>query len=40
MPGRAPVECGNYRNLDLEAGKAVCRCYRDLIRAGRGTLAY
>ena len=32
MPGRSARECGNYRNLDLEAGKAACRFYRDLIR--------
>ena len=32
MPGKSAEECGNYRNLDLETGKAVCRWYRDLIR--------
>lgn len=31
MPGKSAVECGNYANLDLEAGKAVCRFYADLI---------
>ena len=31
MPGNSAKECGNYRNLDLETGKAVCRFYRDLI---------
>ena len=32
MPGKSAAECGNYRNLDVETGKAVCRFYRDLIR--------
>ena len=32
MPGRSARECGNYRNLNLETGKAACRFYRDLIR--------
>lgn len=32
MPGKSAAECGNYRNLDVETGKAVCRAYRDLIR--------
>ena len=32
MPGKSPAECGNYINLDLDAGKAVCRFYRDLIQ--------
>lgn len=31
MPGKSPIECGNYINLDLETGKAVCRFYADLI---------
>ena len=31
MPGNSAKECGNYRNLDLETGKAACRYYRDLI---------
>lgn len=31
MPGKSPVECGNYINLDLETGKAVCKWYTDLI---------
>ena len=31
MPGKSPAECGNYINLDLETGKAVCRWYADLI---------
>ena len=32
MPGASAVECGNYINLDVEVGKAVCRFYADLIR--------
>lgn len=31
MPGKSAVECGNYANLDVETGKAVCRWYADLI---------
>ena len=32
MPGKSAAECGNYRNLDLETGKTVCKWYADLIR--------
>lgn len=32
MPGKSAAECGNYQNLDLDTGKAVCRFYADLIR--------
>lgn len=32
MPGKSAMECGNYVNLDVDAGKAVCRFYADLIR--------
>ena len=32
MPGQSAVECGNYINLDVELGKAVCRFYAELIR--------
>jgi len=31
MPGRSEHECGNYRSLDLETGKAACRWYAGLI---------
>ena len=31
MPGQSAAECGNYANLDLETGKAVCRFYAGLI---------
>ena len=32
MPGKSPAECGNYINLDVEAGRRVCRFYAALIR--------
>lgn len=32
MPGKSPVECGNYVNLDVDIGKAVCSFYADLIQ--------
>ena len=32
MPGKSAVECGNYANLDLDTGKAVCRYYSGVIR--------
>ena len=31
MPGKSPVECGNYVNLDVDTGKAVCQWYAQLI---------
>lgn len=31
MPGKSAVECGNYRNLDVAIGKAVCDAYAKLI---------
>ena len=31
MPGRSAKECGNYINLDVETGRAVCGFYGDLI---------
>ena len=31
MPGKSPKECGNYVNLDVETGRAVCKWYADLI---------
>ncbi len=33
MPGKSAKECGNYINLDVETGRAVCRFYADLIAA-------
>ena len=32
MPGKSAAECGNYENLDVETGRAVCHFYADLIR--------
>ena len=32
MPGQSAAECGNYRNLDLDLGKACCAWYAGLIR--------
>lgn len=31
MPGKSAAECGNYANLDVEAGRAVCGWYAELI---------
>ena len=31
MPGKSAVECGNYINLDVELGKAVCKYYAGVI---------
>lgn len=31
MPGASAEECGNYRNLDLQAGREACAWYADLI---------
>ena len=31
MPGKSPAECGNYINLDVDTGKAVCRWYANII---------
>ena len=31
MPGKSAVECGNYINLYVETGKAVCKFYAELI---------
>ena len=32
MPGKSAVECGNYRNLDVELAKTQCGYYAGLIR--------
>ncbi len=32
MPGKSPAECGNYVNLDVATGRAVCKFYADLIQ--------
>ena len=31
MPGKSAKECGNYINLNVETGRAVCRLYANLI---------
>lgn len=31
MPGKSAVECGNYRNLDVETGRKACAWYAVLI---------
>lgn len=31
MPGKSARECGNYINLDVETGRAVCKFYAELI---------
>ena len=31
MPGKSAVECGNYINLDVDLGKAVCKYYANVI---------
>ena len=31
MPGKSAVECGNYINLDVDLGKAVCKYYAGVI---------
>jgi len=32
MPGKSPIECGNYINLDVELARKQCAFYRDLIQ--------
>lgn len=32
MPGKSPVECGNYINLDVELAKAQCARYSSIIQ--------
>ena len=31
MPGKSAGECGNYKNLDVDTGRAVCQWYAELI---------
>lgn len=31
MPGQSSVECGNYRNLSLDAGKEVIQYYAEIL---------
>ncbi len=32
MPGKSPVECGNYINLDVDLAKAQCARYSSIIQ--------
>lgn len=32
MPGKSAVECGNYRNLELDLAKKLCAEYGEIIR--------
>lgn len=32
MPGKSPVECGNYINLDVEPARKQCAFYSELIK--------
>lgn len=40
MPGQSAVECGNYRNLDLELGKSCIKNYLDLLDSFEGICEY
>ena len=40
MPGGSRIECGNYENLSLEAGKAECRRYLNELMKRRITFQY
>lgn len=40
MPGNSPVECGNYRTLDLEQAKAECAKIGALLSPLKDVLAY
>ncbi len=40
MPGAQRRECGNYLNLDLEAGKRECRRYLDVLTSRENTFEY
>lgn len=32
MPGKSPIECGNYINLEVSLARAQCACYSGIIR--------
>ena len=38
--GNTAVECGNYRELDLEKGKTECRRYLDILQSGTPDFKY
>lgn len=40
MPGQSAVECGNYKNLDLELGKSCIKNYLNLFGSFEGICEY
>ena len=40
MPGRSEIECGNYRELSLDEGKAEARRYLAVLEASEATFEY
>ena len=40
VPGAKREECGNYRNLDLDAARAECRRYLDILNSKENTFEY
>ena len=40
MPGQSAVECGNYKNLDLELGKSCIKNYLNLLDSFEGICEY
>ena len=40
VPGASRVECGNYKNLSLEAAKAECRRYLAILSAKENDFSY
>lgn len=40
MPGQSAVECGNYKNLDLELGKSCIKNYLNLFDSFEGICEY
>ena len=40
MPGAARRECGNYKNLDLDAAKRECRRYLEVLLSKENTFRY
>ncbi len=40
MPGARREECGNYKNLSLDAAKAECKRYLDVLRSKNNDFKY
>ena len=40
MPGNSAKECGNYKSLSMEKGKAECERYRKELMARKGNFQY